>query len=209
MAKTDWAEAFKHLIKKYKGKKHPLEAKNLYQFFVMVILSAQTNDKLINSIAPELFKAFPDMASLARADTGQLIHYISKVRNFRNKANWLIKGAQQIKKDSNIPLTMEALTALPGIGRKSANVLMRLGGSKAMGIIVDLHVLRVAGRLGIAKNSNPAITEKHLMKALPEKFWGEAGMAMSFLGREICRPNSPACGECVMNTVCEYYKKGK
>ena len=154
-SKTNWEEALKPLIKKYKGKKHPLDYKNTYQLMVMVVLSAQDSDKHINEIAPKLFNAFPDMESLAKADAEALFPFISKVRNFGNKTKWLISIAQQVKKDKNIPLTMEGLTALPGIGRKSANVIMRESGIEAEGVIVDLHVVRVAPRLGIATGADP------------------------------------------------------
>src|SRR5947207_5479540 len=103
----DWAKAVKPLIKKYAKEKHPLEAKNLYQMLVMVVLSAQTTDNVINIIAPDLFKVFPTIAKLANADTERLIPYITKVRNYRNKANWLTQIAKQIKKDSAIPTTMD------------------------------------------------------------------------------------------------------
>jgi endonuclease-3 len=208
-AKTDWAEAFKPLIKKYKGKKHPLDYKNLYQLVVMVVLSAQDSDRHINQVAPEFFEDYPDMASLAKASPEDLQKHIGSVRNFGNKSRWLVAIAQKIKKDENIPLTMDGLTELSGIGRKSANVIMREAGKKAEGIIVDLHVVRVAPRIGVATGTDPKKIEQQLMVALPEKDWGEAGMAISFLGREICRPTNPKHGECVMNTVCEYYKKEK
>jgi endonuclease III len=94
---------------------------------------------------------------------------------------------------------------LPGIGRKSANVILRESGKPAEGVIVDLHVVRVAPRLGIATGADPKKIEKQIMEVLPQKEW-DAGMAMSFLGREICRPTNPKCEICVMNTVCEYYK---
>jgi endonuclease III len=201
----NWAEAMKPLIKKYKGKQHPLEYKNIYQLLVMVILSARDSDRHINSLAPALFDAYPDMSSLARASDNDLLKYVGKVVNSANKAKWLVTLAQKIKKDSNIPTTMETLTELPGIGRKSANVIMREAGAKPEGVMVDLHVLRVAPRLGIATGTNPEKIEKQIMEVLPQKDWGEAGMSISFLGRETCRPSNPKHSECVMNSVCEYY----
>ena len=207
--KIDWHQTVQPLIKKYKGKKHPLEYKNLYQLVVMVILSAQDSDRHINQVAPSLFEAFPDMASLARADEQMLFKYISSVRNFGNKTKWLVNLAKTVKEDKNIPLTMDGLTALSGIGRKSANVIMREMGKKAEGVIVDLHVVRVAPRLGIAQGTDPKKIEKQIMETLPEKDWGEIGMAISFLGRDICRPTNPKHNECVMKEVCEYYKSVK
>ena len=133
--------------------------------------------------------------------------YLQGIRNFANKAAWLIKIAEEIKDDAHIPLTMEKLTALSGIGRKSANVILREAGRPPQGIIVDLHVMRVAPRLGIADGKDPKEVEEQLMEALPRKEW-DAGMAMSFLGREICRPK-PDCPNCLMKTVCTFYRESK
>jgi endonuclease-3 len=199
----NWPEAIKPLLKKYKNQPHPLDAKNVYQFLVMVVLSAQTTDSIINQLAPELFKAYPNMQSLSNATLETLTPLISKARNFNNKGKWLIAIAKEVKKDSNIPLSLEQLIKLPGIGRKSANVLLRYANATAEGVIVDIHVLRVAARLGIATGDDATKMEKQIMEVLPQKEW-DAGMAMSFLGREICRP-SPECEKCLMNKVCAYY----
>ena len=209
MASTNWQKEIQPLIKKYKGKKHPLEYNSNYELLVMVVLSAQDSDRNINKLAPELFKAFPDMKSLAKADRESLFPYVQKIRNFRNKTNWLLELSGSIKEDKKIPTTLEALTELPGIGRKSANVIMREAGVKAEGIIVDLHVVRVAPRLGIAIGTDPKKIEKQMMELLKPEVWGEVGMAFSFLGREICRPTNPKCPECVMRKACAYYKANK
>ena len=202
-AKTDWHKAIQPLLKKYKKTKHPLEYKNIYQLVVMVVLSAQDSDKNINSVAPKLFEAYPDMKALSGATKETLFPLISKVRNFANKANWLMEIAKTIKTDKNIPQTHDGLTALKGIGTKSANVILRESGKPAEGVIVDLHVVRVGPRLGIAKGADPKKIEKQIMGILPQKDW-DAGMAMSFLGREICRPQ-PNCEVCLMKPVCLYY----
>lgn len=206
-SKTIWSKAIQPLLKKYIGKKHPLDHKNVYQLVVMVVLSAQDSDRHINQLAPELFRAFPDMKALAKTKEKDLYPFIGQVRNFASKAEWLIAMAQRIKEDKNIPLSLDALTELKGIGRKSANVILREAGKPAEGVIVDLHVVRVAPRLGIASGTDPKKIEKQIMEKLPQKDW-DAGMAISFLGREICRPQ-PKCEECLMNTVCEYYNKSK
>lgn len=209
MSKHDWSKEFQPLLKKYKGKPHPLEYKNLYQLLVMVVLSAQDSDKNINNRAPELFKAFPNMQALSNANEDTLAPFLRSIRNGRNKAKWLMGIAQQIRTDKNIPLTQEELTKLPGIGRKSANVIMREAKVKAEGVIVDLHVVRVAPRIGIATGTDPKKIEQQIMEAIPQKDWGEIGMAISFLGREICRPTNPHHSECVMNSVCAYYAAQK
>lgn len=202
--KHDWPKEFQPLLKQYKGKPHPLEYKNLYQLLVMVVLSAQDSDKNINNRAPELFKEYPNMEALSHATEETLAPFLKSIRNGRNKAKWLMGIAQSVKKDKNIPLTQEELTKLPGIGRKSANVIMREANVPAEGVIVDLHVVRVAPRIGITKNSDPKKIEEDIMQAMPQKTWGEIGMAISFLGRETCRPTNPLHSECVMNIVCEY-----
>jgi endonuclease-3 len=207
-AQVNWPEAIKPLLKQYKGKKHPLEYRNVYQLMVMVVLSAQDSDRHINQLAPALFEAFPDMSVLNETTEENLASYISSVRNFGNKVKWLKGIAQQLKKDSAIPLDHAGLTALPGIGSKSANVILREAGKPPEGVIVDLHVVRVAPRLGIATGTDPKKIEKQLMEALPQKLW-DAGMAISFLGREICRPTNPKCDICVMNPVCAYYAQNR
>ena len=204
MSSINWTESVKPLLKKYKGKQHPLEYGNIYQLLVMVVLSAQDSDKHINQIAPKFFAAFPDMEALSQATQAAIQELISDVRNFGNKSKWLSELSKKVKSNSNIPLTLDALTELPGIGRKSANVIQREAGADAEGIIVDLHVVRVAPRLGIASGTDPKKIEKQMMDVLPQSQW-DVGMAMSFLGREICRPTNPKCSECVMNTVCAFY----
>lgn len=208
-AKTDpkaigWPKAIQPLLKKYKKTKHPLEYKNIYQLLVMVVLSARDSDKNINSIAPKLFEAYPNMKALSGASAEILFPFISKVRNFANKANWLVEIANTVREDKNIPQTHDGLTALKGIGSKSANVILRESGKPAEGVIVDLHVVRVAPRLGIATGTDPKKIEKQIKETLPQKDW-DAGMAMSFHGREICRPK-PKCEICFMRPVCKYYK---
>lgn len=208
MVAVDWIKEIQPLLKKYKGKRHPLEYNSPYELIVAVVLSAQDSDRHINKLAPQFFAAFPDMTALSKATPEALFPFINDVRNFGNKTKWLLELANQIKDNKNIPTNLEALTALPGIGRKSANVILREMGLPAEGIIVDLHVVRVAPRLGIAKGTDPKKLEKQMMDVLPQKDW-DAGMAISFLGRETCRPTNPKCGECVMNKVCEYYSTQK
>ncbi|WP_310378542.1 endonuclease III [Flavobacterium sp.] len=202
----NWKVILTPILEKYNQREHPLEAKNTYQLLVMVVLSAQDSDANINKIAPALFENFSNIESLALSNLEALIPYVSKVRNFGTKASWLLEIAKTIKNDENIPLTMDSLTALKGIGRKSANVIMRESDVSAEGIIADLHVIRVAPRIGLIPETLDGIkAEKQLMQLLPKEIWGEIGMAISFLGKEICRPK-PNCEACVMNRNCSYYK---
>jgi endonuclease-3 len=109
---VDWKEAIKPLLKKYKGKRHPLDYESVYQLVVMVVLSAQDSDRNINSIAPKLFEAFPDTRALSKATVETLTPFIGKVRNFRNKGRWLIEIAQTVKSDKQIPLTQDELNRI-------------------------------------------------------------------------------------------------
>jgi endonuclease III len=205
---NDWAEKLQPLIEKYKGKKHPLDYENLYQLMVVVILSAQDSDANINKIAPTFFAQFPNLETLPNATIEDLLPYVSKVRNFNTKSSWLIEIAQTLKTNENIPSNLNDLIALKGIGRKSANVIMREMNVPAEGIIADLHVIRVAPRIGLcneAKDGNKV--ENQLMQLLPKEIWGEIGMAISFLGRETCRPTNPKCTECPIQNDCQYSLK--
>lgn len=197
------------MLKKYGGQKHPLDYENRYQLMVMVILAAQDSDKRINKIAGDFFNVYPSMRELANADIEDIRRLISSIRSFRKKSSWLSQIARILGDDSKIPVNLAELTRLPGIGRKSANVIIRESGAEAEGIIVDLHVARVAPRLGITDETNPDKIEKKLMNVFPKSTWNEIGMSMSFLGREICRPTNPQCPVCVMNSVCRYYNSRK
>lgn len=204
MKDTDWGKALKPLIAQYKDKKHPLDYHNLYQLLVMVVLSAQDSDAHINKLAPALFQKYPDLKAFAKAEKEDLEPLIGKVRGFDKKSDWLLGIAKELKEDKYILTTMKDLTALKGVGRKSANVIMREAEVKAEGIMVDLHVLRVVDRLGISHGKTGDKMEKDLMAVIPQEMWSEVGMAISFLGRETCRPTNPKHSECVMREVCEY-----
>ncbi|WP_417941035.1 endonuclease III domain-containing protein [Flavobacterium sp. RS13.1] len=201
----NWEQDLQPILKKYKGKKHPLDYKNTYQLLVMVVLSAQDSDANINNLAPALFAEFATLKSLSKADLESFTPYVSKVRNHATKTSWLLEIAKTIQNDKDIPLTLNGLTALKGLGRKSANVILRETGQQAEGIITDLHVIRVAPRLGIVKESKDGNkVEKQLMEVLPKKIWSEVGMAISFHGRETCRPK-PKCEECILKDICYYF----
>jgi endonuclease-3 len=202
---NNWAKDLSPLLEKYGKRRHPLDYENRYQLIMMIILSAQTTDSLVNKIAPELFKAFPSMAEMKLHQPEDLYPYISKIIGFRKKSEWMIAIAKTVGDDKNIPRTISEITKLPGMGRKSANVLIRESGDPAEGVIVDLHVVRVAPRIGVAESEKPDKIEKELMEAFPNDKWNEIGMALSFHGRETCRPK-PECERCEVRDVCKYYK---
>jgi len=201
----DWNFHLQPLFKKYGRQRHPLDYKNTYQLVVMVVLSAQTTDIMVNKLAPEFFKKFPSIKNLGSAEPEDLYPFIKSIRGFRKKSDWLVRIAQALVDRKDIPLTIEELIKLPGIGRKSANVIIREAGGTPQGIFVDLHVLRVVPRIGITKEEKPEKIEKALMEIIPAKHWHAAGMSFSYLGRELCRPTDPACTECVMKRICRYY----
>jgi endonuclease-3 len=203
----DWLKSLLPLFQKYRGKKHPLVCHNLYELIVVVILSSQSTDERINELAPAFFRRYPTVRDLATAKPENLYEFIRSVRSSRKKAHWLVGIARQVGGDERLPKTMDGLTSLPGIGRKSANVIIRESGGNAEGIIVDLHVLRVVPRIGITREKTPEKIERKLMGIIPQEYWNDAGMSFSFLGREICRPTDPQCPECLLNTVCAYYRK--
>lgn len=200
-----WAQDLEPLIKKYGKKKHPLDYNNKYQLIIMVVLAAQASDNLINKIAPAFFIVYPSFSELKLSTAEDLYPLLSSVRGFRKKAKWIVDIAKSIGDDSAIPSTLGELSKLPGIGRKSSNVIIRESGDKAEGVMVDLHVVRVVPRLGITDTEKPDKIEKRLMEEFPQEKWNDIGMALSFHGREICRP-TPKCEECVVREVCNYYK---
>ncbi|MFA6470295.1 MAG: endonuclease III [Bacteroidota bacterium] len=201
----DWNKELQPLFKKYRGKKHPLQYDNSYQLIVMIVLSARASDVMVNNLAPELFKCYPTFKHLAKATPEELFPLL-RVPGFRKKAEWIIDIAKTISKLPGIPSTMDELTVLKGFGRKSANVYMSQIGHSAEGVIVDLHTLRVAPRLGVAEGDDPKKIELQLMEKVEKKNWHIAGMSLTYLGRETCRPTDPHCEECLMKKVCTYYK---
>lgn len=203
---SDWAPGLRSLFRKFGNRKHPLKYSNPYQLVVVVVLSSRTTDDLVNKISPGFFQQFPSIRHLAKAKPEDLYPLLSSVTGFAKKASWLVAFAQQVKEDQNIPVTMGGLTKLKGIGRKSANVIMGEMGVPMEGVIVDLHVLRVAPRLGIATGTDAEKIEKQLMETVPQKYWRQLGISLTFLGREICRP-APKCPQCPVNRACEYYRE--
>ncbi len=202
----NWKENLQPLLEKYKGKKHPLAYQNTYQLLIMVILSAQDSDANINKVTQLFFQRYPDISSLTKTSIEEITSYLTSVKNYQNKSKWIIETANVLRSDENIPTNLINLIALKGIGRKSANVILRETNQKPEGIIIDLHVIRVAPRIGLTpKLEDGNKIEKLLMEQLPYEIWNEIGMAFSFLGREICRPTNPKCEICPVKIHCIYF----
>ena len=200
-------QALDKLFAQYGTRKHPLGYENRYQLVVMVVLSSRSTDVAVNKLAPAFFTAYPSMSHLAAAKPEELFPYIRTIPGFVKKSVYLVGIAKALGSNERIPATMGELLSLPGIGRKSANVILRESGAPAEGIIVDLHVLRVAPRIGLTKQEEAEKVERDLMTLIPRDRWHSAGMAFSFLGREICRPTDPMCKECSMEAECGYAQK--
>lgn len=185
----NWKDNLQPLLDKYKGRKHPLAYQNTYQLLIMVILSAQDSDANINKVTLTFFERYPNVNSLTKTSLEEITSYITTIKNYQNKAKWIFETALVLQSDNAIPKNLNHLIALKGIGRKSANVILRETNQKPEGIIVDLHVIRVVPRIGLTpKLEDGNKIEKLLIEQLPYEIWNEIGMAFSFLGREICRP---------------------
>ena len=178
-----------------------------FQLLVATILSAQSTDAGVNRVTPALFTRYPDAAALARATAEELEPQIHATGFFRSKAKSLMGMARALLEHhgGEVPSTMEALVELPGVGRKTANVV--LGHALGVpGLPVDRHVLRVANRIGIARSDDPVEVERQLGKALPPADWIKLSDTLILHGRRICKPK-PLCDRCAVRNECDYYQK--
>jgi endonuclease-3 len=176
-----------------------------FELLVATILSAQSTDERVNMVTPALFKRFPDARALARATAEQLEPLILSTGFFRQKARSLMGMAQQLVEHhgGQVPADMDKLTELPGVGRKTANVV--LGHALGVpGLPVDRHVLRVSNRIGIAEGDDPVKVEEQLCAALPPAQWTLASDVQILHGRRVCRPR-PLCEQCAVREDCDYY----
>ncbi|MCC7417510.1 MAG: endonuclease III [Acidobacteria bacterium] len=184
-----------------------LDYGNAYELLVATILSAQSTDRRINLVTPELFRRFPDAHALAAATPAVLEPLIHATGFFRAKAKSLIGMATALveRHGGRVPADMAALVALPGVGRKTANVV--LGHALGVpGLAVDRHVLRVANRIGIAASDDPEVVESQLTSKLPRARWTRASDTLILHGRRICRPK-PLCDQCAVRDDCDYFAR--
>jgi endonuclease-3 len=199
----------RHILDKLEGQ-HPgadteLHYKNAYQLLVATILSAQSTDQRVNMVTPALFKKYPDAKTLAKAKSAELEKEIHSTGFFRQKSKSLIGMAQTLLDDhkGEVPANMDALIKLPGVGRKTANVV--LGHALGVpGLPVDRHVLRVSNRIGIAEGDDPVVVEQQLCDALPKTRWTRTSDTLILHGRRVCRPK-PLCDTCVVQAECDYF----
>lgn len=197
-------EILRRLEKTYPDARCSLDYRNAFELLVATILSAQSTDVGVNMVTPALFKRYPDARSLADADPAELEVAIRSTGFFRNKAKSLLGMARRVTEQHQgvVPRTMEELTALPGVGRKTANVVLGNAFDMQEGIVVDTHVTRVANRLGLTRNTDPVKIEQDLMKLIPREKWTLFSHLLIFHGRAICEARRPKCEICPLNDIC-------
>jgi endonuclease-3 len=181
-----------------------LDHENAYQLLVATILSAQSTDRMINTITPALFEKYPDAHALAAADPADVEKMIFKSGFFRNKTKSLIGMARALveKHAGEVPQTMEELVQVPGVGRKTANVVLGNALGKQEGIVVDTHVARVSQRLGLTKETDPVKIEQDLMKLVPREQWATFANRLIWHGRRICFAKNPDHENCLLAPLC-------
>lgn len=199
----------KGLQKIYPDARVELDFSNVWELMVAVILSAQCTDVRVNKVTPELFKKYPTVLSFAQAKPAELEQKIYSTGFYRNKAKNIQGAARKIIADfgGKVPSTMEELLTLPGVARKTANVILTSGFGKDCGIVVDTHMIRICGLLGLVspkavRTKNAVQIEKELIKIVPKKYWGLFSHLIVWHGRRVCIARRPQCEKCVINHLC-------
>ena len=192
------------LQKTYPDAAIALHYKNPYQLLVATILSAQCTDDRVNKVTPDFFKRYPDPKAVAAAPREDIEEAIRSTGFYRNKAKALQESAQALldRHKGKVPDTMEDMVELPGVGRKTANVILGTAMRIESGIVVDTHVKRVSGRLGLTEQTDPDKIERDLMKIIPKGRWIAFGHQMILHGRRICIARKPKCPECPLAELC-------
>ena len=197
------------LLKKMHPQAHcELDHRNPLELLIATILSAQCTDKRVNQVTPYLFKKYPLARAYAESAPGELEEEIKSTGFFRNKAKMIRETARELvtRFGGKVPDRLEDLVTLPGIGRKTANVI--LGTAFGVpGIVVDTHVLRVSQRLELTKNTDPVRVEFDLMEIVPKKGWTDFSSLLVFHGRYICKARKPLCDQCALTPYCDYFQK--
>lgn len=205
LKKNEIKEVLDILDKTYPEAECALHHQNVFQLIVAVALSAQTTDKSVNMVTPALFERYPDAHALAEADVSQVSEYIKRIGMYKTKANNIVGMAQKLVSEygGQVPEDYDALVSLPGVGRKTANVVLSVGFGQQR-IAVDTHVFRVANRIGLVHEKDVLKTELALMEQIPEERWSRTHHSLIFHGRQCCDARKPKCDDCPINTLCEY-----
>ena len=175
-----------------------------FQLLVATILSAQCTDERVNKVTPALFKRCPDAGSMAEIEIGELEELIRSTVFFRNKAKSISGAAKMLFRDfgGEVPPVMEDLVKLPGVARKTANVILGTAYGQNEGIVVDTHVRRLSGRMGLTRNQDPVKIERDLMELFPRERWTLLGHQLILHGRAVCKAKKPGCGQCPVDPHC-------
>jgi endonuclease-3 len=198
------AEILRRLDREYPEARTALEFDGPYELLVATILSAQCTDERVNMVTPSLFKRFPSAKVLAGAKAETVEDMIRSTGFFRNKTKSLLGMANAVvdRHGGEIPDTMAELVALPGVGRKTANVVLGNAFGKDDGVVVDTHVGRLSRRLGLTREEDPVRVETDLMKLFPRETWTGLAHVLIFHGRAVCKAPRPRCAECVLADIC-------
>lgn len=198
------------LEERYPDAECALDHENIYQLLVAVVLSAQTTDKSVNKITPHLFREYPDAKALASSRTEDVEEILRSIGMYRTKAKNIRNLAAKLDElyDGAVPEDYDKLVDLPGVGRKTANVVLSVGFGQQR-IAVDTHVFRVANRIGLVNEKDVLKTELALMKTIPEDRWTKTHHSLIFHGRNLCDARKPRCEECPINMYCKFYKEKK
>jgi len=190
----------------YGGTSTALNFGTPFQLLISTMLAAQSTDVRVNIVTKDLFKNYPDAPSIAQISLSELEEAIKTVGLYRMKAKNILATSKILaeKYEGDIPNTREELMDLPGVGRKTANVVLSIS-KNFPAIAVDTHVFRVSNRIGLARADNVLGTEKQLMKNIPEEKWSDAHHWLIWHGRKICKARNPLCDECPVKTLCKYY----
>jgi endonuclease-3 len=201
---THTRTVIKRLKKAYPDARTELDHTNAWQLLVATILSAQSTDRGVNLVTPVLFERYPTPAALADANPDDVETIIKSTGFFRNKTKSIMGAAKAVTErfGGEVPHTMDELTSLPGVGRKTANVVLGNAFDINVGIVVDTHVLRLSQRLGLTANTDPIKVEQDLMAVVPRKTWALFSHLLIFHGRRVCFARKPACADCVLNDIC-------
>jgi len=204
MSKKDAQVVVDMLRKEYGGSETALFFETPHQMLVATILSAQCTDERVNKVTPGLFKKYKSVEEFASAKQEELEQNIRSTGFFRNKARNIIGASRKILEDygRKVPRTMEEMLTLPGVARKTANVVLHNAYRIVEGIVVDTHVGRLSRRLGWSKEKNAEKVEKDLMKIIPRDDWGNIAYWLIDHGRAVCKSQKPVCGECFLKEVC-------
>lgn len=197
-------EILARLEERYPDAKCSLDFTNAFELLIATILAAQSTDVRVNIVTKSLFRKYPGPREFASADLVAMETDVKQTGFFRNKAKAVIACATAImeRHGGEVPRTMDELTALPGVGRKTANVVLSNAFDIAVGVVVDTHMTRVSGRLGFTREADPEKIEVDLMKIVPREKWTRFGHVVIVHGRETCVARKPKCGECVLNALC-------